>query len=64
MTTVYGVWSGYEDMDGIFSTKEKAEEYVRWMLATGKYSKDQFSVLDYTIDVELTQSSDSCKERK
>lgn len=60
MTTVYGVWSGYEDMDGIFSTKAKAEEYVRRAVGAG-VSKDEFSILSYVIDAELRPSQEERK---
>lgn len=43
MTVVYGVWSGYEDFDGVFSTKEKAEAYV----AVDKRNR---CLIEYTID--------------
>ena len=55
MTSVYGVWSGYEDMDGVFSTKEKAEEYVRRMVALWGSPREQYSVFEYVIDELLHQ---------
>jgi hypothetical protein len=54
--TVYGVWSGYEDMDGIFSTKEKAEEYVRKEIESKRRGRAEFSILDYVVDAGLDES--------
>lgn len=50
MKTVYGVWSGYEDMDGIFSTAEKALEYVQKEIDAKKCKRERFSILEYEID--------------
>jgi hypothetical protein len=61
MTTVYVVWSGYENVDGIFSSKEKAEEYVRRMVATGHYRKGTCAILSEVVD-ELHESQVPRKE--
>lgn len=50
MKAVYGVWSGYEDFDGVFSTKEKAEEYVNAVVEVSKRSRGNFSVFEYEVD--------------
>lgn len=52
---VYLLWYGYEDVEGVFSTEEKATEYKSIILALEKYRRaDNFSITEYTIDVPPT----------
>ena len=50
---VYPVFEGYEDLIGVFSTKQKAEDYVRKHIT--KYpsifgGRERYSVLEHTLD--------------
>lgn len=50
---VYPVFEGYEDLIAVFSTKQRAEDYIRdYMIKNPSMfgGRERFSVLEHTLD--------------
>lgn len=53
---VWVVWTGYEDVGGVFSTREKSEAFIKKHIKdnTGvifKRSREEYSNIEMTLDV-------------
>ena len=50
---VFAVFEGYEDLIGVFSTREKAEDYIRSYMVVNPSmygGRERYSILDHTLD--------------
>lgn len=53
---VYVVWTGYEDVGGVFSTRQKGEDYIAKHIKANtneifKKIREQYSNIEMALDV-------------